>query len=231
MRLFFFVLIINFSLTALSENSWRELLAVKPVLSKMSDSTSMYLWSAGVLSTLLVKPSDDQIRDSWRDHQTMSKSISSFGDFLGSSIPGVMIVGGQYLWDTDNENWKTHARALIWESAIVTAMKYSFARQRPGGSQSHLSFPSGHTATAFATATALSYTYGWKTAVVAYPLAMLVGLSRLADDAHWGSDVVAGAFVGFISARASVPDETYSKVAFIPFVGPEASGLTCVYSF
>ena len=39
-----------------------------------------------------------------------------------------------------------------------------------------------------------------------FPIAIFVGLSRLADDAHWASDLVGGAVVGFLTARASTYD-------------------------
>jgi membrane-associated phospholipid phosphatase len=61
----------------------------------------------------------------------------------------------------------------------------------------HASFPSGHATLAFATATALDRETraGW-VPLVAYPLAALVGWSRVRDDQHWTSDVVAGAALG-----------------------------------
>jgi membrane-associated phospholipid phosphatase len=67
----------------------------------------------------------------------------------------------------------------------------------------HESFPSGHPVVAFATATALTRESGrpwvpW----VAYPAAALVGWSRVHDDLHWTSDVVAGAALGiFLTAK------------------------------
>ena len=66
----------------------------------------------------------------------------------------------------------------------------------------HDSFPSGHAAVAFALAGAISREsparwVPW----VAYPVAALVGWSRVHDDRHWASDVVAGAGIGFWAAR------------------------------
>ena len=112
-------------------------------------------------------------------------------------------------------------------------MKYSFGRQRPGNSASYQSFPSGHTAVAFATATNLSYSYGWRAAAVSFPIALFVGASRLADDMHWGSDVVAGAFIGFIIARACSESESPGQLAagLTPIISPEFSGFNYVYSF
>ncbi len=74
---------------------------------------------------------------------------------------------------------------------------------RPDGSNYH-SFPSGHTATAFMTATMLSKEYGhlspW-VSVGAYSVATTTGLMRMANNKHWLSDVMVGAGVGIISTE------------------------------
>jgi membrane-associated phospholipid phosphatase len=61
----------------------------------------------------------------------------------------------------------------------------------------HASFPSGHTSLSFAWAAAVDRETdaGWVPWLV-YPLASLVGWSRIHDDKHWASDVVAGAALG-----------------------------------
>jgi membrane-associated phospholipid phosphatase len=60
------------------------------------------------------------------------------------------------------------------------------------------SFPSGHTVTAFALATAITYLWP-KTHSVMWVFAILIGISRLMIGAHYPSDVIAGAVVGIIS--------------------------------
>lgn len=63
------------------------------------------------------------------------------------------------------------------------------------------SFPSGHTTVAFSTAVAIDdeTSAHWVPWVV-YPVATLVGWSRIHDDEHWTSDVVGGAALGAWSA-------------------------------
>ncbi len=93
--------------------------------------------------------------------------------------------------------------------AAVTTMGFKLAigRVRPEDSAAesdpyqplsgHASFPSGHAALAFATATALDReTDARWVPWVAYPIAALVGWSRVRDDKHWTSDTVAGAALG-----------------------------------
>jgi len=67
---------------------------------------------------------------------------------------------------------------------------------------SQQSFPSGHTAIAFALATGLrrETSAAW-VPWVAYPVASLVGWSRVHADEHWTSDVVAGAVLGIWSGE------------------------------
>lgn len=62
-----------------------------------------------------------------------------------------------------------------------------------------VSFPSGHTATAFTTATVVAR-YFKKWAIPALFLACLAGLSRIYLLVHYPSDVVAGALIGIMSA-------------------------------
>ncbi|MFO7569662.1 MAG: phosphatase PAP2 family protein [Smithellaceae bacterium] len=59
------------------------------------------------------------------------------------------------------------------------------------------SFPSGHTVTAFALATALSFLFP-KLSPLAFLAAVTVAVSRVVITAHYLSDVIAGAAVGII---------------------------------
>lgn len=83
-------------------------------------------------------------------------------------------------------------------AVMVNGIKYSVKRLRPDGSARN-SFPSGHTATAFMTAAMLDKEYGWRSpwfSIGGYTAAALTGVSRIMNNRHWMSDVVAGAAVG-----------------------------------
>ena len=76
---------------------------------------------------------------------------------------------------------------------------------RPDGSQ-YTSFPSGHTAQAFAAATFLSEEYKdrfrWMP-YAAYGLATSVGVMRMANNRHYISDVLVGAGMGILSMKVA----------------------------
>ncbi|MFI5380900.1 MAG: phosphatase PAP2 family protein [Tepidisphaerales bacterium] len=65
---------------------------------------------------------------------------------------------------------------------------------------SNLSFASGHATASFATATALAILLPrWRW--LFYGLAMLTALERVAENAHWASDVVAGAALSWFGVH------------------------------
>ena len=100
--------------------------------------------------------------------------------------------------------------AAILGGVVSTVVKESLQISRPPAvlalEQFHLighkldlvSFPSGHTLTAFGIATLLILGLqlrGWRLASV-FALACLIGLSRIAVGAHWPLDVLGGAVLG-----------------------------------
>lgn len=65
-------------------------------------------------------------------------------------------------------------------------------------SRAMTSFPSGHSATAFALATAITHLWP-KSAILVWPLAVLIAASRLLIGAHYPSDIIGGAVLGVFS--------------------------------
>ena len=112
-------------------------------------------------------------------------------------------------------------RAQVLSQALVQALKYTVRRERPDGSNNK-SFPSGHSASAFATATVLHRHYGWKVGVPAYALGGYVALARMAWNRHHATDVVMGAGFGIASARTVTMSMAKSK--FSVGVRPEIGG-------
>ena len=108
------------------------------------------------------------------------------------------------------ENAYATAGSLAINSILTFGLKWSIQRERPFANNPNIykktqagsySFPSGHTSTAFATATSLTLAYPkWYVAVPAYAWASAVGYSRMHLGVHYPSDVLAGAIIGTLSS-------------------------------
>ncbi len=94
---------------------------------------------------------------------------------------------------------------------LTTGLKYSINRKRPYEQYPNdivkrtdsgpYSFPSGHTSSAFAAATAVTLsTKKWYVAVPSYAYACAVGYSRMRLGVHFPSDVLGGMIIGIGSS-------------------------------
>jgi len=130
-------------------------------------------------------------------------------------------------------------QAYLTGAAVETVVKFLTGRQRPdfytteariasptfhgpfykvkdiqGGYVSG-SFPSGHTTVAFAAATVFAKEYKDipMVPIISYSVATLIGLSRLTENRHWATDVLAGAALGYLSGRQVVNNyHRYAKL-------------------
>ena len=115
------------------------------------------------------------------------------------------------------------ARAQILSQATAQGIKYIAGRTRPDGTDR--SFPSGHAASAFATATVLQRHYGWKVGIPAYALAGYVGASRLNANKHYLSDVAFGAALGIVAGRTVTFGVGSTKFALAPIAAQGGVGI------
>lgn len=112
-------------------------------------------------------------------------------------------------------------RAQFLSQGLVQVVKFTVRRERPDESNNK-SFPSGHAASAFATAGVLQRHYGWKVGVPAYAIGSYVALARMAWNRHHATDVVMGAGFGIASARTVTMSVAGSK--FNMGVQPQTGG-------
>ncbi len=139
----------------------------------------------------------------WVDNPHSKTKIDNFLMFS----PAVAVYGLNALGIHGAHNFKD--RTMIYLMANVFAQGTVFSvkgwshEMRPDGSD-RLSFPSGHTAEAFASAEFMRLEYKdvspWY-GVAGYALATATGALRMYNNKHWMSDVVAGAGVGIASTR------------------------------
>ena len=153
-----------------------------------------------------LKSLDSSTRDEIREHNPLFNSkIDNFTQF----IPGAAVFALNGLGIHGKNSWKD--AALIYGGSIAISMafvipiKYITKVERPDGSSKN-SFPSGHTAIAFASAEFLRREYcdtsPW-IGVAGYAMATSTGILRMYNNRHWITDVVTGAGVGIASTTFS----------------------------
>lgn len=141
-------------------------------------------------------------RNDWQDKVMPPLTL------LGDGLVHIGAYGALYKFGNDYDK-RVAAMAmegLVNVAVVSTILKFSFTATRPEVTPDHrdwftadiknLSFPSGHTMTAFCAAAIFgdAYHVEWLT----FPLAAAVGYSRIYNRKHWPSDVIAGAGLGIL---------------------------------
>lgn len=157
------------------------------------------------------------IRNQQSAFTQVSRVVEPFGNLYSPIVIGAGYLGGLLLKDRKLEHTALFAaKSLAFSTSFYIVSKQLIRRQRPSfsenpfdfkapfqGGRTFTSFPSGHTNTVFATATAFALEYKHKKWVppVAYGIATITGISRLYDNRHWASDVLVGAAIGHFVTR------------------------------
>jgi membrane-associated phospholipid phosphatase len=203
---------------------------------------------AGVGAAALL---DRTVRDAERrDHSHFADQVAKDFEPVGNAA-AFGILGAFYLVGLVGDDARTRwvaedglIASLIAGGIVTPALKFVAGRTRPrdtgktfefkpfgGGS----SFPSGHTTEAFAVASVIATEYDSRwVKVVSYGSAALVGFARIHHQAHFLSDVTAGALIGTAVGRSVVHhhDEERRRFAVVPLLGPKNQpGVAVAFSF
>ena len=165
---------------------------------------STYIGVPLIIGGLIEKHQDSKFRKLRNDfmprfHRTL--------DNYTQIAPAAVMVGMKAAGVESRSSWGrmllSDAFSVALMAGTVQGLKNATNVMRPDGSDNH-SFPSGHTATAFMTATMLNKEYGYKSpwiGVGAYSVATATGLMRMANNKHWLSDVMVGAGIGIMATE------------------------------
>jgi hypothetical protein len=211
-----------------------------------------------VLATGLAFSLDPKIKEEVNSHQSASlDKTTGFGEKYGSISYAGIFAGGMYLTGKifDNKSIATTGRMLtesvLYSGLAVSLLKYTVGRSRPytnegpetmftySFQEANVSFPSGHTATAFAVSTVLANRIDNPIATVAlYGLAGFTGYQRIYDNKHWFSDVFIGAAIGYFIGSSIVNSEEnrenenfWGSMDIMPSVSSSGLGLSLHMDF
>jgi membrane-associated phospholipid phosphatase len=182
-----------------------------PLISRQTAAVAGLIFAGALLG-------DREVREESQEHRGgTSNAVASFGNTFGEwriLIPALSAgylageIGGS---DGLKGTLLRAGAAAAIATGVTSGLKYTIGRNRPdiaGGNfefrpfSGSSSFPSGHTAAAFAIATAVAdqTTDGWSDYVL-YGAATLTAMSRINDNRHWTSDVLVGGLIGHLSGR------------------------------
>ena len=206
-------------------------------------------------TTLCLYVFDEDVRDFVQDNRSnTSDDIASFMKVFGDYRYILPPLGIFYIYGHHTKNKRALRTALLGlesfviSSAFTLVIKFSGHRHKPnsgdsprkwdgsGLSTSNLSFPSGHSQTAFSIATVIASEYNEYRFIppLAYGAATLCSLSRVNDDEHWASDVFFGSALGYFTAKAIIRFHDNKKggnLTLLPIIDNSKTGLLITYKF
>lgn len=207
--------------------------SAEPIVSRRD----LEMLGGAVFATAAVAPFDHCIQHNIRteDLRTSASLVHVANALAFTGGPGPFVLGGAlYLAGEGTGSRSVASLGLTTTEATVVAAalnglikgfagralpnaksaepgEFSFGRGFHDGNGAFVSFPSGHTAASFATATVMVEEAAiWNpqsrhiVAPIAYATATLVAVSRLYQNVHWASDLPIGAAIGIWSGRTVV---------------------------
>lgn len=172
-------------------------------------------------STLVASVTDEDIRKIVQSNKNnFLQYYTDITNELGSATYIVPLSIGLYGISIFVKNDKfSDASFTAWESIVLSGLLTGFLKTTTGRARPYQgygsrdfdmfkgvqdSFPSGHTTVAFAFLTPYAEYLGSPYSYLLYFLASSTAFARVYRDAHWLSDVIAGAGVGYVVGKSLV---------------------------
>ncbi len=157
------------------------------------------------------------------------KGVRTSTDVIAVALPATALA--VTLLERDWEGLKEGALSAAVTAGVTIGLKYLVKENRPDFSNRH-SFPSGHSAVTFASATYIGRRYGWKWSIPAYALSAYTAWGRVYGKKHHWWDVAAGAAIGAASSMIFThPYMRRHEAALVPAVSETSAGVLLSFSF
>lgn len=162
---------------------------------------------AGAASIVMNNNGADErlAEEEFEDYHKLSSGFDQALYDLGSPANHFGAAGIWYVLSASNgdeanmeKSW-TLIKALSMTGAMTAGLKFARGNDTPNGKD--LAWPSGHTSSSFAVAACLDEMYGPEVGVPAYIAAGTVGWRMMQAGDHWGSDVLFGAVLGYVTGK------------------------------
>lgn len=159
----------------------------------------------------------------------VQKGVRTSTDVIAVALPTTALA--VTLIERDWEGLKEGALSAAITAGVTLGLKYLVKEQRPDFSNRH-SFPSGHSAVTFASATYIGRRYGWKWSIPAYALSTYTAWGRVYGRKHHWWDVAAGAAIGAASTMLFThPYMRKHEAALVPAVSETSAGFAMSFTF
>ena len=182
---------------------------------------AVFYWLIGiVIAAIAIAASfyfDDSVRDFMAQHQSRAmrnfmRYVSLFGDWPGHTVLGLILLA--VAWVRGCKKWTRIFLSMLIAMSIAglagSVIKRTIPRPRPcvhselrwGGQRSsskYQAFPSGHVLASMAFFSAL-FLARRRLGLACLPIPILIAFSRMYLGAHYLSDVVCAAVLGFLCA-------------------------------
>lgn len=146
------------------------------------------------------------------------QSYKTTSDVLAFSLP--VVAAAISVAQDDGSGFLQLAKSEAFTLLSVELLKRATHKTRPNGEDDR-SFPSGHSAVAFAAAQYMYQRGGWEYGVPAYLAASAVAYSRVRANEHYWRDVLAGAALGIASSYYFT--DSRERVRFSVMFGPRSA--------
>ncbi|MEO7769337.1 MAG: phosphatase PAP2 family protein [Ferruginibacter sp.] len=179
----------------------------------------------------------------WQDHPHKKTTIDNYLQYS----PAVAVYGLNALGIKGKNNFRDRSMIYLLSNVMLTSSVFGLKKLthelRPDGSD-YYSFPSGHTAEAFASAEFLRQEYKdvspWY-GIAGYVAAGATGALRMYNNKHWASDVLAGAGFGILSTKMAywiyptikrkLFKDKPMNTMIMPYYQSGGAGIAMVYKF